>query len=428
MKKTLVTIIALVLCGTGAFAQEAKKENKASVSLHGFIRNFYTYDTRECVAGTEDFFMYLPKDVNMKGDTDLNAQSSFRTAALTSRFWIEAKGYEYEGIKMGARIEADFYSGLSGVSGTATLRMRQAFVTLDKNRWNLKLGQAWHPLAADLPDVFSLNSGSPFNPFSRSPQLAVNYNLGEGLSLTGTLLWQMQYNSTGPVGKSANYIKYGKTPELYLGLNYSKGALLARAGLDVLSIKPRWNDGKKKVSDRITTFSPFLYLQYRQGLLSLKFKTVFAEAGEHLNLNGGYGIHKILDDGNYTYTPSRNSSSWFNIAYGSKLQAVFFAGYCKNFGTKESLLEDPSQPGFSNSFYFGSTSFSNMNQMWRVQPAMIYNLGKLAIGLELEVTRVQYGEYKSGDVKYVKASNALVTDNLHWVTNKRVQALVKYTF
>ena len=40
MKKTLVTIIALVLCGTGAFAQEAKKENKASVSLHGFIRNF----------------------------------------------------------------------------------------------------------------------------------------------------------------------------------------------------------------------------------------------------------------------------------------------------------------------------------------------------------------------------------------------------
>lgn len=69
-----------------------------------------------------------------------------------------------------------------------------------------------------------------------------------------------------------------------------------------------------------------------------------------------------------------------------------------------------------------------MNQMWRVQPAMIYNLGKLAIGLELEVTRVQYGEYKSGDVKYVKASNALVTDNLHWVTNKRVQALVKYTF
>lgn len=420
--------MALALCGAGAFAREANTESKPSVALHGFIRNFYAYDTRECVAGTEDFFLYLPKDVDKKGDFDLNDQSSFRTAALTSRFWIEAKGYEYEGVKMGARIEADFYSGLSGVSGTATLRLRQAFVTLDKNRWNLKLGQAWHPLAADFPDVFSLNAGSPFNPFSRSPLIEFNYKAGAGFSLTGTLLWQMQYNSTGPAGKSANYIKYAKTPELYVGLNYSKGGFLTRAGVDVLSIKPRWHDGAKKVSDRITTFSPFVYVQYRHGLLSFKLKSVFAEAGEHLNLNGGYGIHEKLADGSYTYTPSRNSSTWFNIAYGSKLQAVFFAGYCKNFGTKDTLLEDSAHPGFSRSLYFGSTSFSNMNMMWRVQPAVVYNLGKLALGLEFDVTSVQYGEYKNDTEKYVRASNGLVTDNLHWVTNKRVQALIKYTF
>lgn len=58
------------------------QETAPKVSLYGFIRNYYAFDTRESVAGTEDFFYYLPKDENKKGDVDLNGQSSFRFAAL----------------------------------------------------------------------------------------------------------------------------------------------------------------------------------------------------------------------------------------------------------------------------------------------------------------------------------------------------------
>ncbi len=408
MKKVCILISALCLC-----AALNAQEKAGSLKLYGFIRNFYAFDTRECLSGTEDFFMYVPKDNNDASGTDLNDQSSFRTAALTSRIGLDALGYEFNGLKVSAKIEADFYNGLSGTTGTAVLRLRQAYVTFGKDDWSIKAGQAWHPMAADMPDVFSLNTGAPFNPFSRTPLVSFDLDLGAKLSLTASAIWQMQYTSAGPDGASADYIKYGKTPEFYFGLNYKDGDFLARVGVDVLSIKPRANDGTKKVDDRITTVSPYFYAQYKKNLFSVKFKTIYAQAGEHMNLNGGYGVSKVNSDGSWEYTPTTNSSSWVSLAYGKKVQYILFGGYVKNFGTIDDLTSD-------KILYFSKNSYSNMNQMWRVTPTIIWNIGKLALGLEYEVTSVQYGENLG--------VNGLAEDNLHWVTNHRVQGLIKFTF
>ncbi len=429
MNKILTSLAALAVC-----ASLGAQETKPQVKLYGFIRNYYAFDTRESVAGTEDFFYYLPKDENTVGDTDLNGQMSFRFAALTSRVGLNVTGYEYNGFKMGAKIETDFYNGLSGSTGTAVLRLRQAYVTIGKNDWNVTAGQAWHPMAADMPDVFSLNTGAPFGPFSRTPQVKFDYKLSDDFSLTGAAIWQMQYTSAGPSGASADYIKDGCTPEIYVGLNYTEGGFLIRAGVDMLSIKPRVNDGLEKVSDRITTFISFFYGQYKRGLFSAKLKSVLAEAGEHVNLNGGYGISGIKSDGiSREYTPTRNSSSWFSLMYGKKTQWILFGGYVKNLGTKDELYGATSE-GYApaSNLYFSKNSFSNMNQMWRLTPTVIHNIGKFSIGLEYELTSVQYGDYKSirgvgGNEKYI-GSHGLAKDNLHWITNHRLQALVKFAF
>ncbi len=411
IKRILLTSL-LTLGAASAFAQGG-----AQLKWYGFVRNYFAYDSRENVAGTEDFFTYLPKDEKIVGGEDLNELGSFRFSALTSRLGVDVSGYEVEGWKAGARIEADFYAGVSGVSGTALLRMRQAYLTMEKDGVNLKIGQAWHPMAADMPDVISLNAGSPFNPFNRSPLVLVDYGLGGGLSLSAAAIWQMQYNSAGPEGQLANYIKYGCTPELYLALNYKAGGFLARAGADLLSIKPRRFDeaGVKKVSDRITTLSPYLYLQYSEGSLMLRAKSTFAQAGEHLNLNGGYGVSAINPDGSREYTPTRNSSSWLSVRYGKKLQGVLFAGYVKNFGTSEELAD-------ASLLYFSKNSFSNLNSLWRLTPTVIYNLGKIQFALEYELTLARYGKFGSSDLK------ALATQDLHSVTNHRLQAMVKYSF
>lgn len=424
MKRTVISLLLLVLCGS-AFAQD----KVGTLKPYGFVRNYFAFDTRESVAGTEDFFFYVPKDVNISSDgTDLNEQPTFRFAALTTRLGVDLVGFEYEGFKIGGKIETDFYSGVSGVTGTAQLRLRQAFATIGKNDWQVTAGQTWHPMAADMPDVFSLNTGAPFGPFSRTPQVKLDWKVADGISFTGAAIWQMQYTSAGPAGASANYIKYGCIPELYFGVSYSDKGFTGRIGVDMLSIKPRWNDGIKKVSDRITTVSPFVYAQYKKNLFSVKVKSIFAQAGEHFNLNGGYGVSGVNADGSYEYTPTRNSSTWVSIAYGKKTQWILFGGYVRNFGTIEDLYGGDGDIAPAASLFFSKNSFSNMNRMWRLTPTIIRNIGKFALGIEYEVTSVQYGDYKNvNGVKYL-GKNGLAEDNLHWVTNNRVQALMKFTF
>lgn len=456
MRKILAVGLLLAVCVSVAAAdaetrqerkEKAKEHFNSHFKIYGFVRNYFSYDSRECVAGVGDIFNYLPKD-NLWNQTeeearisglkreDLNAEHTFRFLSLTSRVGIDVLNYKAGRTEFGGKIEADFYAGLVGVTGTAMLRLRQAYMTLawDSLRMNdrsmarvqLLMGQAWHPLAADLPDVISLNTGAPFGPFSRTPQVRMDARLGTMFTLTAAAIWQMQYTSAGPDGASANYIKYSATPECYLGVNFHhKSGVLLRAGVDVLSISPRHNaavlnaggeEVRVKVKERLTTFSPFLYFQYAKGDFSIKAKTVFAEAGEHLNLNGGYGVSRINDDGSWKYTPTRNSSTWISIMYGKKVKGILFAGYVRNFGTKDALVDTDREH-----FYFSKNSFTNLNRLWRVSPTIVWQVWKFRFGVEYEVTSAQYGEN-------LKSSNGLAEDNLHWVTNHKVQLMTNFTF
>lgn len=431
--------------------EAVKSHLKQHFKPYGFIRNYFTFDSRESMSGTGDMYNYQPKDVspNAYGD-DLNAISTFRFLSLTTRVGLNIVGYQWRGTEFGAKIEADFYAGLDKVgsgthklTGTAQLRLRQAYLTLgwdslkmgkDYARVDLAIGQTWHPMAADLCDAISLNSGAPFGPFNRSPQVRMDARLGKFVTLTAAGLWQMQYISQGPDGASAEYIAYSKTPEAYLGLSVHDKGVLFRVGADVLSISPRHlgtdaGGVKVRVNDRITTASPFLYLQYKKGEFSVKAKTIFAEAGEHMNMNGGYGVSRVNSDGSWSYTPTRTSSSWISLVYGGKvgkqedkhpqkLQGILFGGYIHNFGTKEEII-DADNDGKLDYYY---PRGNNMNQMWRLSPTLLYTVGKFQLGLEYEITSVQYG--KSG----ILNAHGLADTDLHWVTNHRLQLMTKYNF
>jgi hypothetical protein len=454
-------------------AQEVKTDKKEAVKSHlqqhfkpyGFIRNYFTYDSRESWSGTGDLYNYQPKDENWNQTAaeaaasgvpreDLNAVSTFRFLSLTTRVGVNIVDYKWRGTEFGGKIEADFYAGLSSktgqthsLSGVAQFRLRQAYLTLgwdslpmmkgkDYARVDLLLGQAWHPMAADLCDAIALNSGAPFGPFNRSPQVKMDARLGKYVTLTAAGLWQMQYLSIGPDNvTSAEYIAYSKTPEAYLGISVHDKGWIFRAGADVLSISPRHlgtlNGVKVTVKDRITTASPFVYLQYKKGEFSFKAKTIFAESGEQMNMYGGYGIKAVNADGSYEYTPIRHSTSWISLVYGGKvgaqeekhpqkLQGILFAGYVKNFGTKEALYDIDGDGKFTKAEFYNPRS-SAMNQMWRLSPTLLYTVGKFQLGLEYEITSVQYGDG-------VLNANALSTNGLHWVTNHRVQLMTKYNF
>ena len=475
-----ITLLLSLFLTASAFAANPAEKSEAPVKdhlqnhfkLYGFIRNYFIYDSRESVSGTGDLFYYLPKDVSMKDGMDVNATGSFRFLALTSRLGVDVSGYQIGNVHFGAKIEGDFYAGLTNssnanasayfpgntkISGTAQARLRQAYATItwkdlpmcknQKASVGLKIGQAWHPMAADIPHLFSLEAGAPFGPFSRTPQVTMDASLGKNWVLSASAVWQMQYQSSGPVGTSAIYMKYGKTPELYAGLAFkTKGGFLVRAGIDMLSIKPRVFGSvaapttedpaavkKIRVSDRKTSLLYHLYAQYSYKSFALKAKTTYGQGGEHMNLMSGYAKVGENEDGSWEYASLRNSSSWLSMSVGKKWQGVLFVGYVKNLGLAK---ESKNGPIAKDDVYFCSNGFSNINQMYRINPQLIYNIGKLNVGLEYQWTAVQYGEYQKVILDFgagatsVTSLNArgLATDNLHWVGNHRVNVMVKYNF
>ena len=453
MKRFYIILSAalLSLCSVNSAAAEPeqKAEPKNHFKLYGFVRNYFIYDSRESVSGTADLFYYLPKDVSMKDGIDVNDESSFRFVALTSRLGVDVTGYSIGNVHFGAKIEGDFYAGLSNstnanatvyfpsstkISGTAQARLRQAYATVtwkdlpmgedQKASVALKIGQGWHPMAADFPHVFSLEVGALFGPFSRTPLVQMDANLGSNWFVSAAALWQMQYQSNGPIGGSAMYMKYGKTPEAYAALGYKTKNFLVKAGVDVLSIKPRvfgtLNDKIVKVSDRKTSVLGYAYAQYSYKKFAVKAKTTYGEGGEHMNLMSGYAKIGENSDGSWNYASLRNSSSWLSLIYGKKWQGVLMLGYMKNLG----LAEAASGPLAKSDVYFCTNGFSNINQMYRINPQIIYNIGKLNVGLEYQWTSVQYGEYNEGKLNEF----GLADKNLHWVGNHRVNMMVKYNF
>ena len=460
--KKLISFIAIALAfSSAAFAQETKQEPapKNNFKLYGFIRNYFIFDSRESVSGTGDLFYYLPKDVSLNSNgEDLNATSSLRFLALTSRLGVDVSGYNIGNVHFGAKIEGDFYAGLSSIdktkqpdisnyfpgntsiSGTATARLRQAYATVtwkdlplageQKASVALKVGQAWHPMGADHPHVFSLEAGAPFGPFSRTPQVTMDANLGNNWVVSASALWQMQYNSQGPVGGSAIYMKYGMTPEMYAAVAYKNKGMLFRLGADILSIKPRalgMVDGvKSKVSDRKTSMLYYAYAQYTYKKFALKAKSTWGESGEHMNLMSGYAKVGENSDGSWNYASLRSSSSWLSMTYGKKWQGVLFLGYVKTLGFADPL--DSSRIATSD-VYFCGNGFSNINQIYRINPQLIYNIGKMNVGLEYQWTAVQYGKYEKDEAgnTYLNA-RGLATEGLHWVGNNRVNLMVKYNF
>ena len=164
-----------------------------------------------------------------------------------------------------------------------------------------------------------------------------------------------------------------------------------------------------------------------------------------MNLMSGYAKVKVNKDGSWEYASLRNSSSWLSMSYGKKWQGVLFLGYVKTLGfadpAAKNILVSSGDSSQQAEVYYCGNGFSNINQIYRINPQLIYNIGKLNVGIEYQWTSVQYGDYikvkrhvvdakgntKTVTDKYLN-SNGLAEDNLHWVGNHRVNLMVKYNF
>lgn len=411
--------------------EKAKKEWKEHFKFYGFARSYLTYDTRQGFAPISGLYYFVPKDVQLNEyGQDLNATPEFRYLSITSRLGLDVNGYRYKDTYFDAKIEADFAFSANGSLAVA-LRLRHAYFTMSwkdlpiANNKTAKVqmlfGQTWHPISRGNCETLSFDTGSPFDVSNRSPQITMDATFDKKFTLTASLIAQMQYVSTGPKGSTSEYQRDGLVPEALLAFTYSDNGFTARAGVDVLSIKPRKvgkdaNGVDVLVKDRITTVNPYLFLEYKYKDFLINAKTTYAEAGEHINLVSGYAVTKIREDGTWEYTPLHSSSTWMFIQYGSKYIGSVFGGYFKNLGTYEPILD-------ADHVYVNGQSSPGINQCWRIIPSFKVRLGKFMVGMEYHYTAAQYGDNATRNL-----TNGIVENNLHWVGNHRILALFQYSW
>ena len=424
MKKGIIIVLAALLSGSAAFAQE---EKPAHFKLYGFIRNYLTADSRAVNGGTEDLYFYMPKGHDYKnansGDLRFDANDGFnwRFVSLTTRLGLDVSAYKWGSMGISGKVEADFYY-LSG--SVPTLRLRQAFMKLN---WDncpvaLTIGQSWHPMAADMPHMNNLETGAPFNPFNRSPQLTADVKLNDKLTLTASLLYLNHYLPTGPGNvKSKDYYKYG-LPEAYVGVTYKSGKFVGKAGLDMVNMRPyrtiadwRVQDGGAptiEVKSLLHTFSPFVFVQYTNGMFQLRAKSILAQSGEHMNLLSGYGVHSFNSDGTIDYTPMQDWASFVSFQYGKKFQVMGMLGYMKQLGTTKDLAGE---------IWINTAADTRIQQAFRATPTVAWNLGKFTVSLEYNLTAAEFGSDS-------RNARGMYTGDKEWILNHRFICMTKFNF
>ena len=407
MRKYMLSAICLLIASS-SFAQ-LKDFN---LNFYGQIRTDLYYNSRANEETVDGLFYMYPKDKVRDDDgKDLNSTANGSFYTLYSRLGVDVAGPKLGNAKTSAKVELDFRG--SGTS-YSVVRLRHAYFNLDWGKSALLAGQAWHPLFGDVsPQILNLSVGAPFQPFSRAPQIRYRYT-DKNFQLTGALVWQSQYLSQGPIGKSQEYIKKSCIPEVYIGADYKSGGLLAGAGIELLSLKPRTeatgdNTHVFKVDERITTLSYEAHVKYTDKNWFVGAKSVLGSNLTQASGLGGFGI-KSLDrrTGEQEYTPIRFSSSWLNVVYGQKWKPGIFVGYAKNLGTSDELVSDK---------LYGTGT--DLDQLVTAGAELTYNVSHWKFGLEYTLTSAWYGN--------LKWSNGKIQDT-HAVCNNRIVAVAMFTF
>ena len=408
MKKYYFIALSILIT-SGVFAQ---KKN-FSYKFYGQVRTDLFYNSRANEETVDGLFYMYPKDKVRDDDgNDLNGTANGSFYILYSRLGIDVAGPKLGTAKTSAKVEVDLRGSGSSYS---TVRIRHAYFNLDWGTSALLVGQTWHPLFGDVsPQILNLATGAPFQPFNRSPQIRYRYT-DRNLQLTGALLWQSQYLSQGPAGKSQAYIKNSCIPEGYVGADYKSENLLAGAGIELLSLKPRTqatgeNGHTYKVNERITTLSYEAHVKYINKDWFLGAKTVLGSNLTQASGLGGFGI-KSTDDrtGEQKYTPITVSSTWVNAVYGQKWKPGIFIGYAKNLGTSNELE--------AGSKLYGTGT--NLDQLVTAGAELSYNVSNWKFGLEYTLSTAWYGsvEYSSGKIV-----------DTHAVCNNRIVAVAMFQF
>jgi hypothetical protein len=422
--KVILLLVALFIAQTAVIAQKVQKkdedekaceqenaeENIFKPEFHGFLKSDFMFDTRQNAEAVDGLYIAYPLDEKLdEAGNDINAKNSSNMVALSSRLSMKVGGPEIWGGKTSGYVEFDF----SGRSNTASVRFRRAFITWKTPKTEILFGREWHPLVVKemFPTVCNLNTGVPFNPFNRSPQITVTHKASEHLKVIASALYQNDYVNSGPLGRSPKYLNQTNFPNLHGQLRMEGNNILVGLAGDYKKLQPRLTYTSPttgniyRTDEKVSSYAFMGYSRIKSDILTFKIKGIYGQnLYEHL-LPGGYAVSSVNPDTGYeTYTPGNSFHMWSNILIGKKLQFGVFGGYYKHLGYEDDIVDDPA-------LIFARGA--NIDKIYRVSPIILYKFSKLWLWAELENTTAAYGT-----IDYEDKGKVIDTHN---VTNHRFQ-------
>lgn len=379
MKRIIALFFVIILCVAAVSNAQTEKPD-FGIKFSGFVKTDVMFDTRQTVAAREGHFLLYPVGPleDPDGD-DIHAKANFNMLAIQTRLKGTITGPDAFGAKTGGVIEGAFFGhSNSDVNG---FRLRHAFFTMKWEKSTLLIGQYWHPMFVTdcFPGTVSFNTGAPFQPFSRNPQVRLTHTTGN-LNLIAAAMSQRDFTSTGPVGGSSIYLRNAVVPNMHLQLQLKQETALFGVGADWKALTPRLITPMGYKTTEIVNGLSFLgYARLNLEALTLKVEGVYGQNLTDQLMLGGYAVESVdQETGEETYMPTNVYSLWTDISGGKKMGWGCFAAMTKNLGADKDIL-DAWGRGF------------NIDMIYRIAPRIMWNSGKTRFALECEYTAASYG-------------------------------------
>ncbi len=383
----------LALCST-VFAQETG----LAFQLSGFVKTDIMFDSRQTYNFREGHFALYPLNESLDANKeDINAKANFNMLSIQSRLTGKITGPDAFGAKTGGMVEGEFFGTADGdING---FRLRHAYVTLGWGGTTLLVGQTWNPMfiAEAFPMVVSFNTGAPFQPFSRNPQIRLTHSTGD-LALLFALASQRDFASNGPGSVvSSSYLRNSVIPDIYAQFRYKAAANLFGVGVEFKSLTPKLytTAGTRNYSttSQISSFSVMGFDKIDFGTFTLADYVVWGGNLQDQLMLGGYGVKSVdAATGKEEYSTIDVFSVWADLYSNNKdVQPGIFVGYSENLGSKDNLLA------------LSGRLDPKIGSLLRVSPRIIFNSGKVRIAFEVEYTSAAFGTVDTnGKVKDTK--------------------------
>jgi hypothetical protein len=389
-----------------ALAQQEEQTPAFGIRFSGYVKNDIFFDSRKTCNALEGAFLLYPDNVKFDNDNvDINAHTRLTFLAIQSRLHGDIFGPDAFGAKTSGVIEAEFTG--TQIGNANGFRLRHAYGKLSWESTDLLIGQTWHPMFVEgcFPEIMAMNTGSPFQPFSRNPQIRVTQKLKD-FKFMLTLASQLDFTSWG----GTDGIRNATLPDMNIRIQYQHfnedktRELFFGAGIDYKVVVPRLvTDSNYATNAALNTYAAMAFFKHRSKYITFKMEGVYGQNLYDQVMLGGYAYKYTTDSttiarGDFDYTSLNNVSAWADIATnGSKIQFGIYGGYTKNLGSRFNILN----------WTQGSKFFSrgwNIDYVYRVSPRIVFISGKMKMGVEGDYTVAGYGDSVNslGDVQNVK--------------------------